>query len=271
MKYRFFSQPVFLFILVTIFMFDSMVIAENRTLLIGINEQDNFPSMGAPGTEKNLYPGILIEEMRFIAKEAKIKVKYVRVPWKRCLVMLARGEMDGLICGSYKKERKKYGVFPRKRDGKIDPSKRFSDSSYYLYVKKDSKLKWDGKKFNNYNVSIGAELGFSIVPALKDIGIEAEVVYSVRINFKKLMLDRIDGVAAHESSGDAIMLGYPDVKKIDIPLKTKAYYLIMSHQIYKSDPGLVNKIWKACAKIQGKIVKKIKAKYIGKKSWEEMR
>ncbi len=129
----------------------------------------------------------------------------------------------------------------------------------------------DGKKFSDPDVRIGAELGFSIVPVLKDMGIKVEEVYSVRINFKKLMMGRIDGVAAHESSGDAIMLGYPDVKKIDSPLKAKAYYLIMSHQIYKSDPTLVNKIWKACAKIQGKIVKKIKAKYIGKKSWKEMK
>ncbi len=57
---------------------------------------------------------------------------------------------------------------------------------------------------------------------------------------------------------------------MDIPLKTKAYYLIMSHQINKSDPGLVKKIWKACAKVQGKPIKKIKAKYLGKKSWSEM-
>ncbi len=112
--------------------------------------------------------------------------------------------------------------------------------------------------------------GFSIVPFLKKTGVTVEEVFSVRINFIKLMKDRISGVAAHESSGDALMLVYSNVKKIETPLMAKAYYLIISHQIYKSNPELVKKIWEGCAKIQGKHLKKIKKKYLGKKGWVEM-
>ncbi len=147
---------------ILLFMATTLIASEIKTVIIGINSQDNFPSMGAPGTENNQFPGIMIEEMRFIAREANIRVKYKRVPWKRCLSLLKIGKIDGLICGSYKKEREKNGVFPKNSDGKPDPSRRFSDSTYYLYVKKSSKLKWDGKKFSGSKVRIGAELGFSI-------------------------------------------------------------------------------------------------------------
>ncbi len=83
----------------------SPVIFAKTTVIIGIDSQDSFPSMGVPGTEKNKNPGIFIEEMRYIEKQTNIRVKYKRMPWKRCLINLKSGKIDGVICGSYKKER----------------------------------------------------------------------------------------------------------------------------------------------------------------------
>ncbi len=261
------AKLVVLFILVISFVANPAA-ANSKTLLIGIDVQDNFPSIGPSGTENDLNPGIFIEQMRYIEKKANISFKYKRIPWKKCLINLKRGKLDGVICGSFKKER---GVFPMTSAGKPDSKRQFSGSSYYLYVKKDSDLKWNGKKFNKSNIRIGAQLGFSIVAVLKKLGVRVDEVTSIKINFRKLMKDRIIGLAAHEDSGDAAMVDYSNVKKLKIPLKTKSYYFIMSHQIYKSDRKLVNKIWKACATLQGKNLKKIKAKYRGKKGWADMK
>ncbi|MCP3926408.1 MAG: transporter substrate-binding domain-containing protein [Desulfobacterales bacterium] len=267
MKSRLIITLTILFTISVIFVANPIA-ADAKTLLIGIDVQDNFPSIGPTGTENGLNPGIFIEEMRYIEKKANINFKYKRIPWKKCLINLKRGKLDGVVCGSYKKER---GVFPMTSAGKPDSKRRFSDSSYYLYVKKDSDLKWNGKKFNKRNIRIGAQLGFSIVAVLKKLGVRVDEVTSIKINFRKLMKGRIIGLAAHEDSGDAAMVDYSNVKKLKIPLKTKSYYFIMSHQIFKSNPKLVNKIWKACATLQGKKLKKMKAKYRGKKGWADLK
>ncbi len=246
-------------------------IGETKTVVFAIDLRDNFPITGKPGTETNKFPGIFIEQVNFIEKQTNIKVTYKRAPWKRCMINLKNGVVDGVICGSYKKERELNGVFPKDKDGKPDQSRRFSDSSYYLYVKQDSNINWDGNSFSNLNGTIGAQLGFSIVPFLENLGVKVSEVSSANINFKKMAKNRIAGIAAHEANGDALMGQFGGIKKIPTPLRSKAYYLIMSKQIKQSDPALVESIWQACADMQKEHIKTIKAKYIGKKNWDELK
>ncbi len=263
-------QMFFLIIVAAGCLLTNSAIAGGKVLVFGIDVRDNFPANGTEGTENDANPGIFIEQMRLMEKELNIRVTYKRAPWKRCMIYLKKGTVDGVICGSYKKERENNGVYPKTADGNHDPSRRFSDSSYYMYVKKDSDIHWDGTSFSNLNGVVGTQLGFSINPKLKKLGVKVVEVPMVLTNFKKLVKNRIVGVAAHEDTGDAVMLGFNNVKKLSVPLSTKPYYLIMSHQIYKSDPALVNAIWKASADMQGEALKKIKSKYIGKKSWADL-
>lgn len=214
-------------------------------------------------------PGIEIEIYQLVAQKLGLKIKFERLPWKRCLYNLKVGQVDGIFPASFKAERIKLGVYPMK-NGHIDPSRKTRENSYYLYKKRDSLIEWNGGEFVNINSmrrkEIGAPLGWAIVSILKNQGIEVVEKPNPIDLFDMLIGGGLAGVACLETVADSYTIvhadKYKDIIKTSIPLLEKPYYLMLSHQFSAKNPIIAEKIWDTIAEIKNsEKFKMIAAKY----------
>ncbi len=211
-------------------------------------------------------PGLEIEIYKLVEKKLNIKISFRRFPWKRCLLYLKTGKVDGIFPASFKSERMKIGVYPTKNH-RVDPGRKTRNNAYYLYKLKGSSLKLRDGKFIQLNGLIGAPLGWAIVSDLKEMGVRVFELSNPSHLLNGLVKGRLAGVACLETVLDAYIKEQPEtykqVVKVFPPLKEKPYYLMFSHQFVKKNPGLAEKIWDTIKKVKKskefqKIVKKYK-------------
>ncbi len=194
--------------------------------------------------------GLSQEYIDNIEKSFNIKIIVDREPWIRCLKEMEKGNYDGVLNGSFKEDRLVYGAYPTTSDGKIDPSKATATASYYLYALKDNhNIKWDGKTLSGTSKPIMITLGYSIKKKLVDefkvIVVEKNIPTAKQ--FDLMLGGEVDGVAGQELRTDYILktniLFTSRIIKITPALESKPYFLLLSHQLMKSNPKLANGIW----------------------------
>jgi len=252
-------------LLIVVILF-SVIQTHAQELTFATNINEDYPHLiGNTNKIDWAHPGITIEILQIVARNAGVKINFVRMPWKRCLIVLERGEIDAVFFASYKKEREKYGAYP-KINNKIDENKRYAYAPYVFYKKKADDVEWDGKILTNLNGDIGTSLGYSIANHLREKGYNVNESLTPFNDFKKLALNRVGIVAALEHNGDHILDKNPDFKllfeKINKPIIHKAYYLLISHQLVKSDPKLAQRIWEGLEQARIEYYDAIYGKYI---------
>ncbi|OHD19565.1 MAG: hypothetical protein A2086_14450 [Spirochaetes bacterium GWD1_27_9] len=255
-----------IFLIIDILLFSFLLNAETTNLVFVYEDKQAFPVILGNGQNIDWdKPGASVECIKLLEKKLDIKITFKRFPWKRCLeIMLKSGEADGAFNASYKKEREDFGVYPKK-NGLIDESRKFNRISYCFYKLKESKITWDGKEIKNLSKKIGAPLGYSIVDDLKGMGYTVETSSSTANTLKELFVGILDLVAALETEGDYLIEKSPEfnksIEKLNPPIVSKNYYLMLSHQFVNKNPQLAEKIWDALAEIRKKNFPNIIKKY----------
>ncbi len=200
-------------------------------------------------------PGVVVEMIRMLQDRIPgIELKLSRLSWKRCLSYLKAGKVDGIFNGSFSPERLKNGAYPMK-NSQVDPSKRLVTISYGIYVLKNSPVSWDGKTLKNLNGGIvGANRGFSVVRILKKMGVPVEEVEFVSQNFYKLSEGRIAAVLAQNVTALSLLSEnqnrFSKIVQLETPFLTKPYFLMLSHQLFKTHPKVAKQIWPAIEAIR---------------------
>jgi len=225
-----------------------------RDLICVCESNSDFPTIMGNSTElEKVNPGLGVEAVRLIEEKIGVKIIIKRMPWKRCLQELKDGKADILFTASYKEGRKINGRYPEK-NGIVDPTRRYSSSSYAFYKLKSSNLDFTGKNYSVFTKRIGAPRGYSIVDDLKSQGLMIDESPSTLTDFKKLVANRIEAVAALEMTGDYFLLSNPDlseqIEKMNPLITEKPYYFMISHQFYNENTDLSEKIWDTIAEIR---------------------
>lgn len=239
--------------------------AETISFLAGYEDKEQPPYyMGMGQDVLAINPGVSVEIVKLLEQHIPgLKVAFVRMPWKRCLSELQTGSTDGAFNASFKPERLEMGVYPMK-NGEVDTSRRLTTISYSLYKMKNAALSWDGLKFINLTGMLGAPLGYSIVDDLRKLGAQVDEASGTRQNFEKLLKGRVQGVAAQDVTGDALLAQNPafkDIVKVEVPIVTKPYYLMISKQFVAKNPRLAETIWDTIGMLREKELNNIAAKY----------
>lgn len=228
--------------------------AESPKLIFITEDIDNFPYENGNG-EAILpeRPGITVELLQRVAQRLRLDIEIQRLPWKRCFAELQQGRATGLFSASFKTERQEAGAYPMQGE-QLDRTRRMYTSAYMLYVLEGTAVQWDGATFLSPPKNIGAMRGYSIVDDLKKMGLPVTETKDIYVAFKQLHNGNLDAAAALELAADAILEQhrgeFPHIRKVALPLVSKDYYLMLSHQFIQKSPQLAEEIWNALREIR---------------------
>lgn len=218
-----------------------------QVITLAYIDKENFPYQIRNGIEvPQVDPGVTVELLQKVEKSIpEVTFRFRRMPWARCLRALELGMIDGLFEASYKPSREKIGQYP-KVNGEIDDSKSILVGRYSLYKKAYTPISWDGAAFHDFSGKVGAVREYSIISMLTDHELSVEQVNSDKQLLEILDKDRVIAAATMENAADFIINNMEDasmIEKLSTPLEEKPYYLIFSHQFYKKNPKISEKIW----------------------------
>jgi polar amino acid transport system substrate-binding protein len=190
---------------------------------------------------------IEIDKITNIAKNNGLKVKFKLMPWKRALLLLEKGMIDGVANASYKDDRAKYALYPMK-NGLDDISKRLNDGqTYYIFRHQDSAIRWDGKKFINGG-KVGSIEKYAVGSDLKKHkNIEVVEYNNISAMIRGFYDRKIEAFAGPSLEVAKFKSYYKNffnyAVKEKAPIRKKPYYLIFSKAIAKEKLPDVEKIW----------------------------
>ncbi len=195
--------------------------------------------------------GLALSEMLAIEKKLKLNFKYVRLPWKRCMLEAQAGKIDALIAASFTKERTNWGVYPTKNDGQLDPALRLHSDSYTVYVRDDSNVRWEEGKFVNLGTNqVGVQLGYSVGNDLLEAGYPVYSSSSTAAELLHALQNKVVSVAVLQHLPSLKTLNEkPELKKgispMPQPFKEMDQYLLFSKKFYNRNREVAHKIWNA--------------------------
>lgn len=192
-------------------------------------------------------PGLTVELLHEVARNAGVELELKRMPWKRCILLLANNQIDGAFEVSYKPAREEFAVYPYTKAGELDKQRYLHSLSYYLYTMKDSGISWDGVKIHQLAGTLVAVAGYSIVDDMRKEGYPVLEGVSQKANLEMLLRGRVDGLAQIDSMTQGIINKNPDryrdVIRHPIPLRSKLYYLVFSKGFIEQQGAVAEKLW----------------------------
>lgn len=193
------------------------------------------------------FPGISLELLRLTEKKLDLKFEYYKTDWNRGLYMIEQGDGDAIFPSSYKDERAKYALYPMK-DNKPDPSQAIRNYAYWLYIRTDSDVTWDGQHIKNLKKPVAADKGNAIITDLKKEGHAVDDSSQDYVYMLEMLLNyRVGAIAGFDKAVDREIakrpIYYKGVKKINIPLREKNGYLMFSKHFAKKHQDTMEQIW----------------------------
>ncbi|MDN3610055.1 substrate-binding periplasmic protein [Vibrio ostreicida] len=234
-----------------------------KTLKLAYSDVESYPFQMGSGKEVATPPGFALDVINRVSSMLGIDVEYVRLPGKRVLQEIASGNVDGGFVFSFNPNRAKLARYPMK-DGALVKEQRIANIGYYFYTLKDSGVKWDGVKLDNFDQKIGAHLGFSIVNELKNKQLKVHEVKTTEQLFTMLTLQRLSAIAVQDTTANQFMRDerISGVEQLKPAVTIKEYYLVFSHQFFDSSPELANQIWQAIEEVRDETFAKQGSQYL---------
>ena len=173
----------------------------NEVVKLAIGEWVPFTSEADP--KSKLLEKVVSEAFKLEGME----VQYDYFPWKRSYLTVEKGEHDGTFPWNRTEERDRNFVLHKQSLVK--------DDSVYFHLKTTA-FKWDViEDLRQYRV--GSTLGYRNEATYKEKGIPFESVATEELNFKKMLLGRVDVY------GTSKIVGYATINKLFTPQEAKLF------------------------------------------------
>lgn len=198
--------------------------------------------------------GVLNQMLGVAQEKLNLRIQLDPLPWKRCLRDVSMGLRAGAVDGSYSEERAAYAYYPGTPQGKPDVNRRLRYGTYALYRLRGADVDWDGKHFFNLNGPVVAQIGYSVVRDLGNLGVATdETPGSVDVVMRKLLAGRAQLAAVFAEEGDRLLSTPPYAGKIErlpIPLIEKPYFLLVNKEVYHTHPERIEQLWTTLAQLR---------------------
>ncbi|WP_164880803.1 substrate-binding periplasmic protein [Aestuariirhabdus litorea] len=191
-------------------------------------------------------PGITLEMLKLLESRLKLEIQFIRRPWARGLEEVRTNRVDGIFHSSFQWQRMVIGRYPM-NNGWPDADRKIMSQSYHFYTTEGSPLQWDGSRLSQLNGAVGAVIEYAIIRDLEEMNIPVEVSTSQEGNLRKLVAGRIAAIADIETMTDYQLQAHPEefksIVKLEPAIRTKPYYLVLSHRFVEENPALAEAIW----------------------------
>jgi polar amino acid transport system substrate-binding protein len=203
------------------------------------------------------YNGVVYDLIEMVSRQLDISIHLVRYPWNRCLMMLKKGHVDGVVGVSYLHERTEIGYYPTTATGEIDYSRIIYSNTYWLYTN-DKSVIWDGNKLVLPRGGIaGTGLGYSSGNLLRSLGVELHQEYHPSALAALLLNRRISVIAGYAKEIEPFLSSQriqtddesAPVWKLPIPLNHDEMFLLVSKSFYMSYENVTESIWNLFGKL----------------------
>lgn len=203
-------------------------------------------------THEDYAKGVAFDLMSDLEKRLNIKINVKRNPWKRCLLLVEKGEIDGVLGASYLAERRTIGRYPLTANDEPDYSKLLYSSDYWLYAI-DPKVTWDGKQLIiPEGTQAGTGLGFSAAKLLAKQNVPVvEEFYPQRL-VELLVNKRLSVIAGYTYQFANAIAESPfpgAIIRLTPPLQQDDMFLMFSHQFFNQHQSLAESVWNELAEI----------------------
>jgi len=266
----------FKFVLLIVFLMSSLCQADDsvKSVKILLSHSKHPPHVMDEGVDINWdLPGISLELLQMTEKNLGMKFEYYRTDWNRGLYMIEQGDGDAIFPSSYQKKRTRYALYPMK-DNKPDPSRAIRNYAYWLYIRAESDVTWDGQRIGNLKKPVAAAHGNAIIADLKNGGHAVDDSSHEYTPMLEMLLNhRVDAIAGFDVSVDREIAKRPEhyksIKKVNIPLREKNGYLMFSKHFGKKHSSSMEQIWDMIKTIKtSPELEKIRQKYQGLQKFE---
>lgn len=222
--------------------------AQAPTIRLCAEDEDAHPWLLQDGR------GLNQEMLRKVEQRLGLRFSIERQPWRRCLQSLRNNQVDGAFKASFSAERQEFAHYPM-RDGRVDPSRRMLDERYYLYRRLGASVTWDGQTLATGGRPVGAQAGFSIVPWLAERGVQVDDgTRHAEAVLAKLMNGRIGAAALQAQQAEHLLKRNPawaaELERLEPPLLSKPYYLLLSRAWVAREPALAERVWNTIATVR---------------------
>lgn len=250
--------------LMAVALLGALVIAPGKALAQAASpaaEADKPGTLQLCAEDENSYPWLLRDRsglnmlmMRLLGQRLGLRFEVTLMPWRRCMLSLQEGGVDGAFKASFQPERLTIGRYPM-RGEQVDAERAMLEESYHLFRLKGSAVSWDGQQMSQLEGAVGAQAGFSIVAWLRQqqLPVEASAKAPDAI-LAMLLRGRLGAAALQTSQGDYALSRNPQfaaqIERQGPPLVSKPYYLLLSHAFVKRHPALAEKIWDGVAAVR---------------------
>ncbi len=209
-----------------------------------------LPFSSPPETLDPQKPGILLELIRHLEQDFSMSLTLQSMPWKRCLLMLEAGEVDGAFAVIWSSERDKRYAFPKNSEGNVDSQKRFWRVKYPVFVRQDGELFWDGKDFRGLRYGLSAPVGYLAHQKLLKLGANYTHELDLELGLQLVSLGRLDGYIVEQN------IGMQAVRKLKLDNVHTPFeeafmfadlYIPLSKSLLRSRSQLAKTFWESLA------------------------
>lgn len=223
-------------------------------LTLCIEDADYMPFLnGSPGAK---HPGMLVELVELAANANHTDMTLISHPWKRCIDMLGKGQVDALAASIWLPERERWGAFPKhpaQPTAAPDRSLRLWQAEYPIFVSRQTTLSYDGQRFAGVRTGLSAPSGYVVWQRLKDAGVLNDAVLLPKVGLNLVALNRLDGYVVERDIGQHLLhdLGIEDkVTTLPVPFDQADWYLVFSHQFHNANTALAQNIWQSLGQLR---------------------
>lgn len=194
--------------------------------------------------------------LKQVAERLRVSIETESMPWKRCLAMVQKGQIDGAIAASFTPERMTIGAYPLNAQQKPDRNRRMSDETYALFVLNGNPegINWDGKTLAKTAKPVAAQLGYSAVELLRKMAIDVDDSdKKPELLLRKLQMHNVSAAVLNTREATRLLKNPAfsgKITRLEPPLLSREAYLLFSHQFEQEHPNLVERFWDEIAKVR---------------------
>ncbi len=174
---------------------------------------------------------------------------FINLPWQRCLAQVRTGRVSGLLSIGWTAERAKEYQFPE-RNGAPDPTQALYDVPYLIFVRKDSKVQWDGQRFLGLQYGLITLKGYVAEQRLLDLNALSPLELDINQGVDLLLNRRIDGYVIPPGTTLQLFRQHPaaaQVRQLEQPLFSMPLYLAFSPKYCQENPERCQTVWRHLA------------------------